>query len=154
MLPRAAIGIHGKQVISLGGLIALFAAVGYFFPLAAIIGVAIALIGRELISIGLRIRERNLPFYFSKQNNGLIILGIVLDSPASKMSLKTGEIITKVNGQSVRDEASLFEALHRNRAHCKLEVLDVNGEVRFVQCALYEGDHHGLGLLFVEEEMK
>lgn len=154
MLPRVAISTHGKRVIVLGVMIAIIAAGGYFVPIAAIIGVGIALICRELISVGLRIRERNLPFYFSKQNKGLMILGIVLDSPASKMSLKTGEIISKINGQSVHDEKSLFEALHRNRAHCKLEVLDVNGEVRFVQCALYEGDHHGLGLLFVQEEMK
>ena len=42
-----------------------------------------------------------------------------------------------------------YEALQQNRAHCKLEVLDVNGQIRFVQRALYEGDHHELGILFV-----
>jgi len=30
-------------------------------------------------------------------------------------------------------------------------VLDINGEVRYVQRALYEGEHHELGILFVEE---
>jgi hypothetical protein len=154
MLPRAAIGSHGKRVISLGVVIALFAAAGYFVPLSAIIGVAIAIIGREVITLGLRFRERNLPFYFSKQNNGLKILGILLDSPASKMGLKVGETISKINGQFIHDEKSFYEALQRNRAHCKLEVLDVNGEVRFVQRALYEGDHHELGILFVQDEKK
>lgn len=83
-----------------------------------------------------------------------MILGILLNSPASKMDLKVGEIISKVNGQSVRDEKGFYEALQRNRAHCKLDVLDVNGEVRFVQRALYEGDHYELGILFVQDEKK
>ena len=152
MLPRMAIDLHGKQVVALGVMIAILAVAGYFIPLAAIIGVAIAIIGRELITLGLKIREKNLPFYFSKQNKGLMILGVLLDSPASKMSLKSGEIISKVNGQSVQDEKSFYEALQWNRAHCKLEVLDVNGEVRFVQRALYETDHHGLGILFVQDK--
>lgn len=81
-----------------------------------------------------------------------MILGVLPESPASKMALQVGELITKVNGTSVYDEKGLYEALQRNRAHCKLEVLDVNGQVRFVQRALYEGDHHELGILFVQEK--
>lgn len=154
MLPSVAIRLHGKRVITLGAVTAILAVAGYFASLAAIGVVAFALIGREVITLRQRIRERNLPFYFSKQNNGLMILGILLDSPASKMSLKVGEIISKVNGQTVKDEKGFYEALQRNRAHCKLEVLDVNGEVRFEQRALYEGDHYELGILFVQDEKK
>jgi hypothetical protein len=154
MLPREAIRMHGKRVIALGVVIALIAAAGYFIPLAAIGAFVFAFFGRAAVAWSQRARERNLPFYFSKRNNGLMILGILLDSPASKMSLKVGEIISKANGQSVRDEKGFYEALQRNRAHCKLEVLDVNGEVRFEQRALYEGDHHELGILFVQDEKK
>jgi S1-C subfamily serine protease len=70
------------------------------------------------------------------------------------MQLSVGEIVSKVNGTIVHNEAEVYEALQRNRAHCKLEVLDVNGQVRFVQRALYEGDHHELGILFVQDEKK
>ena len=70
------------------------------------------------------------------------------------MSLQVGEVVTKVNGVKIHDEKGFYEALQKNGAHCKLEVLDVNGQVRFVQRALYEGDHHELGLLFVQEEKK
>ena len=154
MLPKEAISYQGKRVVTLGVVTALLAVGTYFFPLVAIGAVALALISREMITLSQRNREKDLPFYFSKQNGGLMILGILLNSPASKMDLKVGEIISKVNGQSVSDEKAFYEALQRNRAHCKLEVLDVNGEVRFVQRALYEGDHYELGILFVQDEKK
>ena len=122
--------------------------------LVSIVVAALAIIGRELITINAMMKDDNLPFYFSKKNQGLMIIGVIPESPANKMGLQVGEIISKANGVLVRDEEVFYEALQKNRAHCKLEVLDTNGEIRFVQRALYEGDHHELGILFVQDERK
>jgi S1-C subfamily serine protease len=83
-----------------------------------------------------------------------MILGVLPDSPAEKMGLKVGELITKVNGTIVYNETLFYEGLVRNRAQCKLEVIDVNGQIRFVGRALYEGEHHELGVLFVSDQEK
>jgi hypothetical protein len=152
MLPVKAVKQVGKRVVVFGILLTCLSAVGYWYPLASIIIVALAIIGREMLSMRQRLMEDNLPFYFSKRNQGLMILGVIPDSPAAKMGLGVGELITKINGLLIHNEDSFYEALEKNRAHCKLEVLDVNGEVRFVQRALYEGDHHELGILFVQDE--
>ncbi|MGG5251990.1 PDZ domain-containing protein [Neobacillus sp. SM06] len=152
MLPKEAISMLGKRIIALGIFTTLAAAAGYWYPLASIAAVALAIIGRELLTLIQRIQDEGLPFYFSKKNNGLLILGIIPGSPADKMALEVGELITKANGHTVHDPVAFYEALQKNRAHCKLEVIDTNGEVRFVQRALYEGDHHELGILFVQDE--
>lgn len=152
MLPKEAIQALGKRVAGLGILLAFLSIGSYWVPLLSIAVVALAIIGREVLSLRQRMAEDNLPFYFSKRNNGVMILGVLPESPASKMSLQVGELVTKVNGTPVYDEKGFYEALQHNRAHCKLEVLDVNGQVRFVQRALYEGDHHELGILFVQEK--
>lgn len=154
MLPKQSLQLVGRRVINLGVLTALLSVVGFWYPLVSIVVAALAIIGREAISLMLRLKDDNLPFYFSKKNNGLMIIGIIPESPADKLGLQVGELVSKVNGVMVRDEQALYEALQKNRAHCKLEVLDTNGEVRFVQRALYEGDHHELGILFVQEERK
>ena len=117
MLPKEAVRLQGKRVLGLGFVITLVAAVGYWYPLVSIVAVALAIVGRELITLMQRLQEDNLPFYFSKKNNGLMILGIIPDSPASKMALQVGELITVVNGRSVHDEAAFYEALQKNRAH-------------------------------------
>ncbi|HYK74837.1 MAG TPA: PDZ domain-containing protein [Pseudoneobacillus sp.] len=153
-LPKEAVQMLGKRVITLGVLTLLLTFIGYWIPLATIAVVALAMIGRESLTVRQRLSEENMPFYFSKRNHGVMVLGILPHSPAEKMALQVGEIITKVNGTLVYNEKGFYEALQRNRAHCKLEVIDVNGQIRFVQRALFEGEHHELGVLFVMDEKK
>ncbi len=151
-LPSNAIKATGKKVIWLGSIILLLSIAGYWSPIASIAVVTIAIVSREIITLRQRMADENRPFFFSKRNHGVMVLGIIPQSPASSMGLKVGEIVTKVNGIHVHDKIGFYEALLKNRAHCKLEVLDTNGQIRFAQRALYEGDHHELGILFVQEE--
>lgn len=123
MLPKQSLQLVGRRVINLGVLIALLSVVGFWYPLVSIVVAALSIIGREAISLMLRLKDDNLPFYFSKKNNGLMIIGIIPESPADKLGLQVGELVSKVNGVMVRDEQALYEALQKNRAHCKLEVL-------------------------------
>jgi len=152
MLPKQAIKSFGKRILFLGIIILCGSAAGYWYPIASIVVMAAAIIGHEGLAFIQKLREDGMPFYFSRKNNGLMILGIIPDSPASKMELKVGELITKVNGNAVTNEDDLYEALEKNRAYCRLEVFDTNGEIRFVSRALYEGDHYELGILFVQDE--
>jgi PDZ domain len=151
-LPYKAIKRFGKKIIRFGVVLTCLSAIGYWVPLASILIVAIGIIGREALSMRQRLGEESLPFYFSKRNDGIKILGVIPESAAEKMGLKVGEIITKVNGEIATDEESFYEALQKNAAHCKLEVLDHNDQIRLLQRALYEEDHHELGILFVQDE--
>ncbi len=151
MLPEYAAEMMGKRVAGLGVLLLLLAAGSYWLPVLSVAAAGLAVLGREFLTLRQRSLEKNLPFYFSLRNDGVVILGIIPQSPASKMGLQIGEVITKVNGIPVHNEQSFYEALQKNRAYCKLDVLDTNGEIRFVQRALFEGDHYQLGILFVQE---
>lgn len=152
MLPKQAVKSFGKKILMFGIIILAGSIAGYWYPLASVIVTGIALLGHEAIAFLQKVRQDGMPFYFSRKNNGLMILGVIPDSPASRMDLKVGELITKVNGKLISDEKDFYEALQINRAHCRLEVFDTNGEVRFEQKALYEGDHYELGILFVQDE--
>ncbi|PLS17920.1 PDZ domain-containing protein [Bacillus sp. M6-12] len=151
LLPRESIQLNGRRVLMLGVLITAIAIAGNWYPLAGIAAVSLALIGREGLHYYQKHSEERLPFYFSRRQHGVMVLGIIPKSPAFKMALQVGEIVTKVNGIYIRDEKEFYEALQKNAAHCKLEVLDTNGQIRFVQRALFEGEHHELGILFVQD---
>ena len=151
-LPAVALKEFGKKVINLGIILTVLSAVGYWVPLASIVVVALAMIVREVLSMRLRLKEENSPLYFSRKQQGVMILGVIPGSPAEKMDLEVGEVIMKVNGIYVNSEDSFYDALEVNRAHCKLEVVDVNDQIRFVQRALYEGEPYKLGILFVLDE--
>lgn len=153
-LPEHAINAQGKQVGALGVIITIMAVSSYWFPLLAIITAVLAILGREFLHYTQKSLDEKQPFYFSKSKLGVQILGVIPESPADKMGLVKGEIISKINGVVVREEEELYRALQKNRAHCKLEVIGINEQMRFVQRALFEGEHYELGILFVEDQLK
>lgn len=140
------------NIMTLGSIILLGGVASYFLPVLSIAFVVLAIIVREWITVKQKNVEKNRAFFFSRRNNGVVILGIVPDSPADKMGLRIGETVSKVNSIPVQDKNQIYKALQRNSAHCKIEVFDENEEIRFVQRALYEGDHHELGLLLIPDE--
>ncbi len=154
IMPEQAVKTHGKQVIYFGFFITALAVASFWYPLLAIVTAVIALLGRELIYYVQKSADAKRPFYFAESKQGVKILGVIPYSPADKMGLVKGEIISKINGVVVHREAELYEALQKNRAFCKLEVIGNNGEMRFVQRALFEGEHYELGLLFVADQLK
>jgi hypothetical protein len=153
-LPRESIKVTGQRVIWLGVSTVILSIISLWFTLAAFIAVFVAMVGREFISIRQRMNDDSAAFYFSKRDQGLMILGVLPQSPAAKMNLQVGEMVMKVNGHAVKTVEELYHSLQKNRAYCKLEIIDFNGEIRFVQCALYDGEHHELGILFVQNEKK
>ncbi|MED4986517.1 PDZ domain-containing protein, partial [Geobacillus stearothermophilus] len=112
---------------------------------------AAAIIGREWIAFSGHRADRARPPRFARHPQGVVIVGVLPNSKAEQMGLSIGEVIVKANGVPVQTEAEFYEALQRNRAFCKLEVISHNGEIRFVQGAVYEDGHHELGLLFVHQ---
>lgn len=117
-----------------------------------ILGWAALLIGvgcRMAISIVISIRERQGGFAVTPHPAGVVIAGVLPHSPGEKMGLIPGECIRSVNGIQVNTEKELYDAIQINAAHCRMQVIDRNGEVRLMQQVIYRHDHHRLGLLVV-----
>lgn len=134
----------------LGGLIAItLAALGQGWSSFAGVGMCLFLVWELGVTAAWAWRERNGELAFVPDPRGLKVLAVVPGSPADEMNIEPGEVVVKVNGQPVASDRQLYEAVQINPAFCKLEVLDHRGEVRFVQRAIYEGEHHRLGILSV-----
>ncbi|KSU59866.1 PDZ serine protease [[Bacillus] enclensis] len=151
-LPEVAIKQMGSHVFWLGAFILTLAVTGFWAPMFSVAAGVIAILGRAWLIYRHRSAEDSKPYYYKRQSKGVMILGILPGTPAEKLSLSIGEIILKVNGTDVNTERGFYEALQKNGAYCKLEVLGTNGENRFEQGALYEGDHHELGILFADQD--
>lgn len=117
-------------------------------PLAALA----SLLLHEAIIWRSRIKEAARSPLYVNDSRGLRILGIVPGTPASAMGLVPGEILHKVNGMRVRTKEDLYEALVQNSAFCKLEVLNLDGELKFAQRARFAGEHHQLGVILAPDE--
>ncbi|HET7579109.1 MAG TPA: S1C family serine protease [Bacillales bacterium] len=150
--PKQAITAAARRQIWIGLLVAVLAGIawytdiGFLAPVAAGLAVLLGIV----TAVFDHVRRKRDTVYFRQRNDGLMVLGVLPGSAAEKLGVHVGECIQKVNGQPVSDENDFYEALQQNAAFCKLEVAGENGEIRFVQGALYDdGVYHELGLLFV-----
>ncbi|WP_079478189.1 PDZ domain-containing protein [Halobacillus salinus] len=147
--PEVATKTVGRHIFLLAVVVLALTIGSYFLPILSFAAIAVGLLGREWITIRHRIREDQSPFFYPHPR-GVHILGIIPGSPADQMGLVPGEVIERVNQVPVRTESQFYEALQVNGAFNKLEVRDQWGENRYVQRAMYEGEHFELGVLFVE----
>jgi tetrahydromethanopterin S-methyltransferase subunit F len=151
-LPKVSMQLTARRICILGLITLLCGICSYFWNPLALAAAAAAVGGRAFLSWKQRVNDNSAPYYFSKRNQGLMVLGIIPQTPAEDMNLEVGEIVTKVNGMQVRKVTDFYEALERNRTFIKMEIIDCNGQIRFEQRASYEGEHHELGILFVKED--
>lgn len=89
---------------------------------------------------------------YTHDNRGLRVLSVVPTSPAEQLGIVPGEIISRVNGVKVMTRAQLHEAFRMNSVYCKLEVINLEGELKFLKRAIYEGEHHQLGIILAPDD--
>lgn len=147
-LPVKATKSFSQPLFILGFLVIGFALAGYFLGVLTLISVAIAVVGREWITYQLNNKDDLNRSIFIPQTKGLRVLAILPGTPAEELDLRVGETIVKVNGEVITNQTEFYEALQTNRAFCKLDIIDERGELRFAQRALYQGEHHELGIIF------
>lgn len=140
-----------NQTLLLGFIVTSFAVAGYFLSFLSLIGVALAIIGKEWMNYRHRALERSHNPYFTPSQEGLKVLAVLPNSPAERLGVQVGETITRVNGIRIHIEDELYQALQFNGSFCKLEVMDHIRERRILQSALYEGDHHRIGIITIQE---
>ncbi|MEN2768530.1 PDZ domain-containing protein [Ornithinibacillus xuwenensis] len=150
-LPHVTAQHLAKAIFWLAIVVLGFAIGSIFVPWLSIIAVLLAILGREIINYRSRMKDHTKRPYFNHTNDGLKVLGIIPGSPADRLNILIGETVSKVNGNRIYKEDDIYEALQQTGSFFKIELLDTNGEIRFVQSALYEGDHHELGLVFAGE---
>lgn len=140
----------GRAVIFIGVVVTGVGVAAIWMPILGWSALIAGIMARIGVSIVASIRERKGRFILTPLSKGLVIVGVLPDSPSEKMGLLPGEIIRSVNGQAVKNEKELYDAIQLNAAHCRLQIVDRYGEVRLLQQVLYHHDHHRLGLLVVQ----
>jgi hypothetical protein len=89
---------------------------------------------------------------FVQLGQGVVVLSVLPKSPADLLGIQIGDVILKVNGHDIFHRDDIYPALQVNSAHCKMEVQNMDGHIKYLQRALYQGDHHQLGLIVAPDE--
>lgn len=117
-----------------------------------IIAAIFSAFGHEVIMILGNRKEVKLPAKYVHPKEGLKVLAIIPGSLADIMNIQSGEIIKKVNGIPVTNKEELYDALQKQSAFVKLEVINLDGEIKFAQHSIYTGEHHQLGIILSPDD--
>jgi hypothetical protein len=142
----------GNALMVYGVIIAgLSAGAQWWSPLEVIASIAAFALHEGLVMLS-RAGEKGHNPLFSQDGSGIKVLAVLPGTPASEMGLLSGEVIHKVNGARVLTKEELHAALQKQSAFCKLEVLNREGHIKFLQRARYAGEHYQLGLILAPDE--
>ncbi|WP_338113272.1 PDZ domain-containing protein [Paenibacillus artemisiicola] len=152
MLPGAKTRSSSKALLVYGVIVGAAAIAAYYWPPLLLVAVLCALLLHEaLVAVSYYKEDSNAPL-FVHDDRGLRILAVIPGTPAEAMGLQAGEIIQKANGVRVQTKEELHAALYLNSAFCKLEAINLEGHVKFVQRARYAGEHHQLGVVLAPDD--
>ncbi|WNC14421.1 PDZ domain-containing protein [Brevibacillus brevis] len=151
MTPRQKSRDIAKQLAVYAVVLLGLAALAAWVPALLLLPALFALLGHEALFFMSQRQERRHTPYFIQSSKGVKVMGVIPGTRAEEIGIVPGEIIVKVNGISVRNREELYPALQANPAFCKMEVLTHGGELKFVQCAVYAGNHHQLGIIVVPD---
>jgi hypothetical protein len=150
-LPQQKAQRSARRLFAYSAILLILAALAEWLPAFVWIGAAGSILLHEALVLWSNLEEKGAPLYVHDKF-GLKILGVLPKSPAEEMGLLPGERIHKANGAKVRTKEELHYALQSNAAFCRLEVIDREGHNRFVQKALFTGDHHLLGVILAPDD--
>jgi len=151
-LPKAKLRQTARLLTLYGAVLLIGAVVSAFWtPFGWAAAILSILLHEAVMAYGDRLENLRSPFYVNG-SKGLTILAVLPGSPAAAAGLGVGEVVHKVNGVRVQTKEELHEALRLNSAFCKLEVLNLEGESKFVSRPLYEDEHHQLGIVIAPDD--
>lgn len=151
-LPEAKAHRSARSLLFYSLLLMGFAFVAKIGPGMGILGGLFALFGHEALIQFSRWKEANQPPIFVQLGQGAVVLAVLPDTPAEKLGIQKGDVILKVNGVEISNSEELYPALQVNSAFCKMEVRNVEGHIKYLQRAVYQGEHHQMGLILAPDE--
>lgn len=139
----------GKAIAWLGIAVVAVGIGAIWMPVLGWAALLAGVLCRLLLSAMISISERNKQVLLVPQSEGVYVVAVLGDSPAEKMGIVPGDLIKSVNGISIHNEDELYDAIQVNAAHCRLQVIGRDGEVRLKQQVLFRHDHFRLGIVVV-----
>lgn len=152
LLPQQKARITSGRLLAYGTVVIAFALASHWWTPVLLVAALTAILLHEGLIVLSRFEEQQRSPLFVHPQGGLKVLAVLPGSPAAELGIAAGETVMRVNGVPVPTKEELHAALRMQPAFCKLEVRNLAGESKFLQRAIYAGDHHQLGVILAPDE--
>lgn len=133
----------------LAGLASVLFLLSYFYREFTIWSLVIVLISGLFILYRHRQRENLWSFKYGPADEGLRVIAVRPDSPAERMDVSIGTIITHINDEEMNSKEDFYDVITYNRSYIKMRLKRSDGEIIMTETPLYDDDVNNLGLLIL-----
>ena len=146
--PKERSRFSGLSLMSFGIIAILIGTISVSLPIFQIIGVVLMfLIHEGLYYLEIRRESTKSPVY-GKPKDGVRIMQIIEGGFASKVGMKKGDIIEKINDDVIRDIGHFIELIKQDREAVSIETKSVKGqEKRYIVENSAELEHMGIRVI-------
>lgn len=88
----------------------------------------------------------------TRTDRGVVLIGVVPDTPAAQMNLQPGDRVLSCNHIAVNSASELYNAIQKEPTYCRLRLQQADGELRLAETAIFSGAPHELGMILFPEE--
>lgn len=99
------------------------------------------------LEIKLRKKEKDANSWYVETDEGIRIISVQPETPATKMKLQPGDVILTCNNRVVNSEEEFYQALQLNSAYCHVKVRTYEGDLRIAESAIFMDSPHEIGLI-------
>ncbi|WP_203649590.1 PDZ domain-containing protein [Secundilactobacillus yichangensis] len=149
--PKTAFQRLSKTFLILSALVLVGGILSLFVKSATLIVLGLAYVCYAGCLIKARWHDRRQSFWFSKVDHGVRVLGIRPETPAAKMDIQVGDIITSCNGKPVSSETNFYETLLLDPTYCHLKIQTPEGDFKVTETAIFDGAPHEIGIVMFKD---
>lgn len=149
--PRMAFKRLAKSLLILSVLVLIGGVIALLNKPAAWVVLGLAYIGYVGCLLRARWQDRRQSFWYSQVDHGVRVLGVKPETPAAKMDIQVGDIITTCNQQPVHSETSFYEALLSDPTYCHLKIQTPEGDLKVTETAIFDGSPHEIGIVMFKD---
>ena len=134
-----------------GGLI-VFGLVGRILTMPAMTIALVPVLVSLILGAGLVWQAHQVHLNVTQTNHGVVVIGVVPQTPAAQMDLQPGDRVLTCNHIAVNNAAELYNAIQKEPTYCRLRLQQADGEIRLAETAIFAGAPHELGMILCPEE--
>ncbi|UQS85075.1 PDZ domain-containing protein [Apilactobacillus apisilvae] len=141
----------GNNVIKISVLGFVFTIISYFLPIVTLYLLAILIFIYLGSIVWIKNYDRNSKKWFSDAVNGLRVIGVRPNTPATKMNVQIGDLIIEVNNQKVHNDSEFYEAILSSPTFCRLKIVNRNDRIKITESAIYNDSPNELGVVLFKD---
>ena len=137
----------GYWWLALGIVGIILATVSYVMPVIILPSLIGLLILTVLVWLAFRYLDLKHGDWYSSPVSGVRVSGVESGTPASRMGLKVGDVILKVNHRIINNETEFYEALQAHPTYCRLKIRNQNRRLELAGTAIFMSSPHEIGVI-------